>query len=98
MGFLEQLDEAINIPNVYYHSFILSYKKNVDDIYVFCEGDVDLSYYAEQIERIKPVVKIHKFPVECKNNVLQIWKYIDWNTSPYNQVFFSVKSILFDTL
>ncbi len=69
MGFLEQLDKASKLPIVYYHRFIASYKSNANDIYVFCEGDVDLSYYAEQIERIIPKIKIHKFPVECKSKL-----------------------------
>ena len=90
MGLLEQLDEAKKLPNVYYHKFITSYKSNAKDVYVFCEGDVDLSYYAEQVERIIPTVIIHKFPVEGKNNVLQIWKYIDWNDYKKNRVLFFV--------
>ena len=76
MSYLEQLDESIKIPNVYYHRFILSYKKNSKDLYVFCEGDADLSYYAEQIERIDSEAVIHKFPAECKNNVLRfLWTF-----------------------
>lgn len=59
MSFLEQLDESIKIPNVYYHRFILSYKKNSKDLYVFCEGDADLSYYAEQIERIMNFASVY---------------------------------------
>lgn len=90
MSFLEQLDETIKIPNVYYHRFILSYKKNTKDLYMFCEGDVDLSYYAEQIERINSEAVIHKFPAECKNNVLKIWEYIDWNNYQKNRVLFFV--------
>lgn len=90
MGFLEQLDESLNLPNVYYHKFITSYKERTTDVYVFCEGSVDLSYYCEQIERINPDVVIHKCVAECKNNVLQIWKYIDWNYYQKNRVLFFV--------
>ena len=90
MGIIEKLDEASKLPNVYYHKFITSYKSNSDDIYVFCEGDVDLSYYAEQLERIIPMITIHKYPVECKNNVLQIWGFINWNDYRKNRVLFFV--------
>lgn len=90
MDILELLDEASKLPNVYYHRFMVSYKKNANDLYVFCEGNVDLSYYAEQIERVESEIVIHKYPVECKNNVLQIWKYIDWNNYHKNRVLFFV--------
>lgn len=90
MGFLEQLDESIKLPNVFYHKFITSYKKNADDVYVFCEGGVDISYYCEQIERLCKGREIHKCPAECKNNVVQIWKYIDWSQYQKNRVLFFV--------
>lgn len=90
MGILEQLDEAVKLPNVYYHRFLTSYKSDANDVYVFCEGDVDLSYYAEQVERIVPKIIIHKFPVECKNNVLKIWEFIDWNNYKKNRVLFFI--------
>ena len=90
MGILEYLNNAAKLPNVYYHKFIRSYKKESDDIYVFCEGDADLSYYCEQIERIAPDRMVHKFPVECKNNVIQIWNYIDWQDYQKKRVLFFV--------
>lgn len=90
MDFLEKLDEAIKLPNVYYHNFISSFKKNSTDIYAFCEGDVDLSYYGEQIERLCPGTIIHKCPVQCKNNVIEVWRYIDWNIYQKNRVLFFV--------
>ena len=90
MGFLEQLDEAIKSPNVYYHNFITSYKNDSSDIYFFSEGDVDFSYYGEQIERLCPKRNIHKNSVEGKKNVLQIWEYIDWNQYNKNRVMFFV--------
>ena len=90
MDFLEQLDIAISTPNVYYHKFITSYKKDKDDIYVFCEGDVDFNYYSEQVERLCPNRVIHKCPAECKNNVLKIWRFIDWNYYRRNRVLFFV--------
>ena len=90
MGFLENLNDTAKLPNVYYHRFITSYKKNSDDIYVFCEGDSDLSYYCEQIDRLSHNRGIYKFPVECKNNVIQVWRYIDWANYQKNRVLFFV--------
>lgn len=90
MDFLQQLNESINLPNVVYHNFLLSYKKDTSDLYVFCEGGVDLSYYCELIERKCPTREINKFASECKNNVLIISKYIDWSMYSRERVLFFV--------
>ncbi len=33
---------------------------------------------------------VHKFPVECKNNVIQIWNYTDWQDYQKKGVLFFV--------
>ena len=49
-----------------------------------------MSYYCEQIERNFPDVTIHKSPAECKNNVITIWSFINWNQYSRNSVLFFV--------
>ena len=90
MDFLQQLNESIKLPNVVYHKFLTSYRKNSSDIYVFCEGNVDLNYYCELIERKYPTRGIQKFVSECKNNVLLISGYIDWKIYSKERVLFFV--------
>lgn len=90
MDFLQQLNESMNLPNVVYHSFLISYDKDSSDVYVFCEAGVDFNYYCEWIERKCPNRGIHKFASECKNNVLSISNYIDWSTYSRDRVLFFV--------
>ncbi|WP_455031713.1 DUF4435 domain-containing protein [Oribacterium sp.] len=90
MNMLEKLEEALSKPIVYYHKFIQSYKDLCNDVFIFCEGIEDLSYYCEVIEREYPRRKINKCFAECKNNVIKIWEYIDWDNYDKKRVLFFV--------
>lgn len=90
MDMLEKLNKAASLPIVYYHKFLTSYKCDSDDIYVFCEGNEDFSYYCEVIERRFPGRRINKCFAECKNNVIEIWKFIEQGDFEKNRVLFFV--------
>ena len=91
MDMLERHREVKNKPNVYYHNFLNSYhKNNHNEVFIFCEGDVDLSYYGELIDHKYPEKQIVKCIAECKNNIIQIFKRIDWNIYNTKRVLFFV--------
>lgn len=91
MDMIEKHKEALKKPNVYYHWFLNAYHKNdVKELIIFCEGDVDLSYYGELLDHRYPQKRVLKCSAECKNNVLKIWKLIDWKIYDSNRVLFFV--------
>ncbi len=91
MDMIQKHQEVLKKPIVYYHRFLNAYSfENANDIYIFCEGDVDLSYYGEQIDRLYQDKNVKKYVVECKNNVLQIRGDIDWKIYDAKRVLFFV--------
>ncbi len=90
MGIIEQHREKRNKPSVCYHRFLTHYKNDKDEIYLFCEGDVDFNYYGEVIERYYLNKRIVKCFTDCKNNALSIYNKIQWESFDKNRVLFFV--------
>ncbi len=90
MDILEKHKNAKKKPIVFYHRFLNAYKKYNKDIFIFCEGEVDLGYYGEIIDHKYPSINIVKCVAECKNNVISIYQQIDWDNYEKNRVLFFV--------
>lgn len=90
MNILETHENALSCPIVYFHKFMNKYKKDDGRVYIFCEGNADLGYYGSSIKRTYPDVEIEKAFVECKNNVLAVYKMINWSAYDKNRVLFFV--------
>lgn len=90
MNMLDKHDLVRKKPNVYFHKLLGEYKQEEEKIYIICEGNEDLGYYGHLIRNMYPNVSLRKMFVEGKNNVLEIYKYIDWRVFSKNQILFFV--------
>ncbi|RHR30207.1 hypothetical protein DWX43_08510 [Clostridium sp. AF19-22AC] len=79
--------------NVYYHKFLNKYKKYQMQLFLFCEGNEDLSYYNSALCKtiqLPEVCNIHKIFVGGKANVLKLHRNMDWQTFCKKQLLFFV--------
>lgn len=90
MNMLDKHDLVRKKPNVYFHKLLGEYKREEEKIYIICEGNEDLGYYGHYIRNMYPDLSLRKMFVEGKNNVLEIYKYIDWRVFSKNQILFFV--------
>lgn len=89
MDLLKKLDEAIKSPVASYIKLLSQYKKNDDTIFCFVEGQEDIAFYSQYIERhYNSEVKY----IICygKDNVLQNHQSIDWNSYCKKRLLFFV--------
>ena len=87
MTFKEALIEHRNSTGSAYITFIVNYDTQDDSYHLFYEGADDLSFYTNFIENIllKP-----KYTYKCngKKKLYEIYKKINWDTTPKSRVLF----------
>ena len=75
---------------VHYHEFLMKYKKGKSTIYLFFEGQEDITYYSNFIHRLYPEMELVQINSEGKENVLKIHSFFDWERFPKRQILFFV--------
>lgn len=90
MNIIQKHEKALSKPNVAYHNFLKRYKKGETAVYIFCEGEEDIGYYAHAIQQCFPDLPIIKAFVGGKDNVIALSRCFDWARFSKNQVLFFV--------
>ena len=72
MNIIQKHEKALSKPNVAYHNFLKRYKKGETAVYIFCEGEEDIGYYAHAIQQCFPDLPIIKAFVGGKDNVIAL--------------------------
>ena len=90
MNILEKHEQALSKANIYYHKFLKRYREGEKVLYIFCEGEEDVGYYANAIHQNFLNLSMVKYNVGGKNNVIAINEYFDWERFDKNQILFFV--------
>lgn len=91
MNTIQKHKTALNKASVYYHKFLSKYKNDgINRVYLFCEGNEDVGYYAHAVQTYYAQIEIVKFNVEGKTNVLNIHDKINWDVYCKDQILFFI--------
>lgn len=90
MNIIQKHEKALSKPNIAYHNFLKRYKKGETAVYIFCEGEEDIGYYAHAIQQCFSNLPIIKAYVGGKDNVIALSGCFDWERFSRNQILFFV--------
>lgn len=91
MSLLDELDSSLKSDIPVYHDFLLRYDPKKKQIFAFYEGDEDSSYYSHIIHHVLPSeYELEELIAGCKNNVLKLYRCMDWNEFDNTQIAFFV--------
>lgn len=91
MSILNQLEESLKSDIPAYMEFLLRFNPKKKQIFVFYEGDEDAAFYQQFIWKVKGVdVSLEEIVAGCKNNVIKIHDYLDWDHYNKHQIIFIV--------